>query len=170
MLKCRGISLVELLICLALLAILLSMAAPSFSDLVARQQTQTAAHSLRSALNLARETAVLTGQAVSIAAIDGNWTAGWRVFHDHNNDGARQDNEPPLANQQAFDGVEIHADRTSKRYIHFRADGVSIQPSGAFHAGHLVVCGRGSNAYKLLINRSGRIRQESAEPTALCPR
>lgn len=170
MLKYRGISLVELLVCLALLAILMSMAAPSFSDLLARQRTQTAAHSLRSALNLARETAVMTGQAVSIAAIDGDWSAGWRIFHDRNNDGQRQDDEPALANQQSLEGVAIHADRTSKRYIHFRADGASIQPSGAFHAGHLAVCGKGSNAYKLVINRSGRIRQENAEPATLCAR
>lgn len=97
-------------------------------------------------------------------------SAGWRVFHDRNNDGTRQDDEPPLANQQVFEGVEIHSDRTSKRYIHFHADGVSIQPSGAFLAGHLAVCGKGSSAYKLLINRSGRIRQERAEPATLCPR
>ncbi|WP_371364796.1 GspH/FimT family pseudopilin [Pseudomonas sp. QL9] len=168
--RCRGVSLVELLVCLALLAILLSTAAPSFSDLLARQRTETAAHSLRSALNLARETAVMTGQVVSIAAIDGDWSAGWRVFHDRNNDGMRQDDEHPLANQAAIEGVSIQADRTSKSYIHFRADGVSIQPNGAFHAGHLAVCGKGSKAYKLLINRSGRIRQESAEPATLCPR
>lgn len=168
--RVRGVSLVELLMCLALLAILSSMAAPSFSDLLARQRAQSAAHSLRSALNLARETAVLSGQAVSIAPIDGDWSAGWRIFHDSNNDGRRQEHEPPLANQQRLEGIAIHADRTSKRYIHFRTDGVSIQPNGAFHAGHLAICGRGSVAYKVLINRSGRIRLEDAAHATSCPR
>ena len=165
-----GISLVELLFSLALVAILLSTAAPSFSEMLARQRAQAAAQALRSALNLARETAVMTGQAVSIAAIDDDWAKGWRVFHDRNNDGARQDHEPALANQQAFDRIQIHPDRTTRRYVHFRADGVSIQPSGAFHAGHLAICSKSPTAYKVIINRSGRIRQESAEAATLCSR
>lgn len=170
MFKNLGISLVELLFCLAIAAILLSLAAPSFSDLLARQRAQSAAHSLRGALDLARETAVMTGQGVSIAAIDEDWSKGWRVFHDRNNDGTRQNDEPPLANHPSLEGVEIHTDRTTRSHIHFRADGVSIQPSGAFHAGHLAICNKGPTAHKVIINRSGRIRHESAETSTLCPR
>lgn len=169
--KSHGVSLIELLFCLLLLALLLALATPSFSEMLARERARSASNSLRSALDLARESAIMTGQAVSVAAPgEDDWAGGWRIFHDRNRDGLQQSGERTLAVQPPLDGVKILTDRTTRRYIHYRADGVSIQPSGAFHAGYLAICSRSATAYRVVVNRSGRIRSERGEAARICTR
>jgi type IV fimbrial biogenesis protein FimT len=169
MFKHQGLSLLELLFSLALLMTILGLAVPSFRDMIAAQRALTAMHSLRGALNYARERAVLSGVPVSIAAAQGDWAKGWSLFHDRNNDGIRQAHEQPLAVYEPLQDVEVRPDSTSRTYIHYRPNGISVQPNGAFHAGHLLLCARHRTSYKLLINRTGRIRTESGETASLCP-
>ena len=85
----RGFTLIELMVALAVLAILLSLAAPSFSNLLASNRLSTQASELIGALNLARSEAVRRAQPVSLRASDAdNFTKGWAVFTDGNADGA----------------------------------------------------------------------------------
>lgn len=169
MFRNQGLSLLELLGGIALLSLLLTVSIPAFSDLIASQRALTALHSLRGALNHARQTATLTGKPVSIAATEGDWAKGWQLFHDTDNDGQRQENERLLTIQGALQDVEIRADNTSRNYIHYRPSGISVQPNGAFHAGYLLICARHSTSHKIVINRSGRIRSESGPSEQLCP-
>lgn len=68
----KGFTLIELLFTLAILAIALSIAAPSFSEMLKNQRASTAAQELRNALDYTRESAAHSGQATSIAAISGD--------------------------------------------------------------------------------------------------
>ncbi len=84
----RGFTLVELMVAIALLAILLGLAAPSFSDWIARTKIQSAASSISVALATARSEAVKRGRDVSVcASTDGstcatgsNWATGWLIY------------------------------------------------------------------------------------------
>lgn len=74
-----GVTLIELIVTVAVLAILLSLAAPTFRDLLAAQRIRAAAHSLVSDLVLARSEAVKRGASVTLTPTAGNWADGWRV-------------------------------------------------------------------------------------------
>lgn len=166
----RGLTLVELLFTLAILAIVLSIAAPSFNELLCNQRTSTATQDLRNALDFARESAVHNGQPISIVAVNGEWTKGWDIFVDAGNRGSRDSKQPPLAAHGPLNGISIRTDSTARRYIHFTARGNAIQPNGAFHASTLTVCGEGSTSYRVIFNKLGRIRTESGATEDVCPR
>ncbi|MBD9517643.1 GspH/FimT family pseudopilin [Pseudomonas sp. PDM22] len=163
-----GFTLVELLFTLAILAIALSIAAPSFSELLQNQRASTATQELRNALNFARESAAHSGQPVSIAATGSDWAAGWEVFADASNSGIRTPQQLPLAAHGPLSGISIHTDSTSRRYLHFTPRGNAIQPNGAFHSGTLTLCGAGRTSYHIVFNKAGRIRTEAGTTELYC--
>lgn len=169
MFKPNGFSLIELLVTIAILAIALSFALPSFEALVTEQRLRAATQELHGALNQARQEAVLTRRSISIAAADDNWARGWSLFVDSNNNGIREPAEPMLAVHDSLQGVAVYPDATSRQYIHYTPGGNSIQPSGAFHSGRLLLCARSPLAFRIVINKAGRIRQESGNAAQLCP-
>ncbi|MFJ3053615.1 GspH/FimT family pseudopilin [Pseudomonas nitroreducens] len=166
----RGFTLVELLCTLAILAIVLSVAAPSLSELLRDQRASVATQELRNTLDFARESAVHSGQPISISAANGDWASGWEVFVDTGNLGTRNCQQPLLAAHGSLNGIGIRTDSTSRRYIHFTPRGNAIQPNGAFHSGTLTLCGEGRTSYRIVFNKAGRIRTEPGSTEDLCPR
>lgn len=82
MLKVKGFTLIELMVTLAILAIILGLAAPAMSDFVIRQRVSGQASELMLALAFARSEAVKQG--VNIAVIprtnaNTGWSDGWCV-------------------------------------------------------------------------------------------
>lgn len=82
----RGFTLVELLITLSILAIMLAIAAPSFTNLIQSNRTQTISNELMTALQFARSEAVKRGANVDICRRNGDvcanavtWGNGWLV-------------------------------------------------------------------------------------------
>ncbi|QRY81437.1 GspH/FimT family pseudopilin [Pseudomonas sp. PDNC002] len=167
--KDQGLSLIELLLTVAILAITLSLAAPGLSELLRNHRTSSTTHELRNALDFARETSVHTGQPISIAISGVDWSSGWEVFVDSDNRGTRNANTPPLAAHGPLAGVSVRTDSTSRRYIHFTPRGNSIQANGAFHSGSLTLCGEGQVSYRIVFNKAGRIRTESGTTEGFCP-
>ena len=85
----RGFTLIELMVTLSVLAIVLSLAAPSFAELMAANRLSTQTNEFVGSLNLARSEAVRRGQPVTLRAVDNdNYSLGWQVFPDLNADGA----------------------------------------------------------------------------------
>jgi len=80
-----GFSLVELMVTVAIAAILMAIAAPSFSIFIDNQKLLTTATEFYSAVNMTRSEAIKRGAQVTLAANDGaTWTSGWTVFVDTN--------------------------------------------------------------------------------------
>lgn len=82
----RAFTLIELMITLAILAILLAIAAPSFRDIIQSNRTQTITNDLTTALQFARSEAVKRGVRVDICRRNENacddaadWDKGWLV-------------------------------------------------------------------------------------------
>ena len=92
----RGFTLVELLVTLAVAAILLALATPSFADLLRANRLAAANNALVTALNVARAEALRRGQPVTICASadqrscssSTDWATGWVVFQDTTMSGA----------------------------------------------------------------------------------
>lgn len=168
MFKAKGFSLIELLVSISILAIALSYALPGFSRLAEDQRLQTATQELHSAMSQARETAVLSGRPISVAAQNGDWAQGWNLFYDSNNNGIREPSEQLLSTHEALVRITAHPDPTSRDYVHYTPRGQSIQPSGAFHSGHILLCASTHSAARIVINKAGRIRRETNATALPC--
>lgn len=77
--KARGITLVELMVSLAVLAVIASLAAPSMKRLVQAQRLRTASYDMVGDLILARSEALKRGAQVRIVPSANGWAGGWIV-------------------------------------------------------------------------------------------
>lgn len=77
--RSHGLSLIELLAGLVILSVLVSLAAPSFSRMLAEQRLRQAGSELRVSLATARSEAVKRNEGVSVIAHNSGWSAGWCV-------------------------------------------------------------------------------------------
>jgi type IV fimbrial biogenesis protein FimT len=85
----RGLTLIELMVTVAVMAIALTIAAPSFSTLLAANRITRQTSDFIGVLNLARSEAVRRAQPVTLLATDTNtYSLGWALFPDANADGA----------------------------------------------------------------------------------
>ncbi len=79
-----GFTLVELMVTLAVAAILLSIAAPSFSDFIQNNRITSTTNNLIAHLQYARSEAVSKGQAVVLArtsATAKDLSQGWTIYN-----------------------------------------------------------------------------------------
>ena len=90
-----GFTLVELLVTLALLVVVLTVAVPSFVNFVKNNRLTAATNNLVTSLTYARAEAIRRGKAVTVCAsrtgtsCDGtDWDDGWIVFVDQGTPGA----------------------------------------------------------------------------------
>lgn len=75
----RGFTLLELIITLAIIAIMAAWGIPSFRELVANNRMVTAANSFVMTFQIARSEAITRGRNVTIQRAAGGWNKGWSV-------------------------------------------------------------------------------------------
>jgi type IV fimbrial biogenesis protein FimT len=133
--RVQGMTLVELMIAMLVLAILMSIAVPSFRNFAADSRTSAATSDLVTALNLARSEALRRGTRVVACASEDladcsdsdTWTTGWIVFADPNGNGDADAGEllQTWAAPQGQLEVEADADRAV-----YNAMGMANLPGG----------------------------------------
>lgn len=107
-----GFTLVELMVVIAIVAILLTIAVPSFEYVTTSNRMSTEIDSLLADLQYARSEAMKQGQTVTVCpSADGkrcdksmSWKSGWVVFSDGNGDGMVNEDDSVLRIRQAFLG------------------------------------------------------------------
>jgi type IV fimbrial biogenesis protein FimT len=157
----RGFTAIELLIVLTIAGILLAIAVPNFADFLQRYRTTTAANEILRTLSMARSRALATGERVAIApTADGNWSAGWRVFIDSDNDGVYDATETVLEDFAGLDSDFSLSGSTfgqdGKTFISFNQFGFARALNGT-----TVVSGRigvtlGSHVRSICLSANGR--------------
>lgn len=143
--KSLGFTLVELMVTVAIVAILLSLAAPSFSSLLADQRLSGAANALLSDIGYARSEALKRGVNVTACpstnptnanpSCSGNdWSRGWIVFVDQDGDGTRLTtgtDEVLLRASDALSGVTSGLGTSGGSGVNFiRFNGRGVSPGG----------------------------------------
>ena len=127
-LSCRGFTLIELMVTLAVLVVVMSVAVPSMTAFVAGNQMISAKTSLSGAVSLARTEATKRGQVVILAAIgdgpSGNEFAnGWEIVVDEDGNGLAGANELRVRRAAApQDKIRIGGPRA----LAFRASGALL--------------------------------------------
>jgi type IV fimbrial biogenesis protein FimT len=168
-----GFTLVELLVTIAIAAIVVTLAVPGMATMARNAQLSGNANQLVTALNLARSEAVKRGQRVVVRKTGTNWEDGWQVFVDITspNSNTFSDDADATLCEAAEDCVlrvygALPAGYTLRGHANF-ADFIRYDPSGRSSSdGSFALCNNpvGDNAPQantarlILVNAVGRVR------------
>ncbi len=171
-----GFTLVELVIGLALAAVLACLALPVYSDWLADYQVLNHAQKLAGTLAIARTEAVKRGRRVNLCksadlrdcATTGGWEEGYIVHVDGDRDGAVDASEGVLRVEgPATGGITIRGNRPVADYVAYTSLGTTRLLRGGLQMGTFTVCKSGRRAIDVVLAHSGRARIQKS--TALCP-
>lgn len=158
-----GFSLLELLVVMAILAILAGVAAPTFQSTFDHREGELAIRSLVAQISLARTSAIEHGTLVTVcpsqdgAGCSGNWSDGSIVFTDINGD--RDVGEEDLlirSSQTGLRGQLRWRAFQNRQYLQINPTGVMRHQSGNFT--YCPADGDPRLARQLVVNGTGRIR------------
>lgn len=169
----RGFTLFELVITLAIAAILLTIGIPNFSHQINNSRTKTTALDLMQAVQHARTLAVSHNRRATLLH-QGKWEDGWGVFIDGNDNGETDGDEELVFTASPPQSVAIYANGPFNKYVSFIGTGesrlVGRANGGGFQAGTFRVCPKeGGKGYALILARSGRMRMESISEAECIP-
>lgn len=166
-----GATLIEQIMAVAIMGILAAVAAPALSQLLTRNQVQTAQLDLIATLQHARATAITSGKPTLFCpSRDGthcsnetHWEGGWLLAHD-----PAQANQPTtvLRHGGAYAHITVLGD-TGRRFMRFHGDGSA---SGSTNTLRLCRRGHPEQALVVVVSNAGRVRgaTASAEQAASC--
>ncbi len=161
----RGFTLMELMVAMALLAIIATLAVPAMGDFIQRNRLSSQVNGLVASLSMARNHAVTRRREVVVCKQSGSelcdssaeWQQGWVVFTDLNRDRQRQADEPLLQAHGPLDSptsVDFRAFGSST-YIVYYPNGIPRSSNGSF-----TFCAgtNSSTARVLIMSKTGRLR------------
>lgn len=186
-----GFTLIEMMVTVAVLAIILAIGVPSLQGFIASSRLRSVTQDLYGALQTARIEAIRRNSRVTVCKANtalnncsnsGSWSNGWIVFIDRtpgttpsvDSGDTLLQTQPPV--NPAIAIVGNGGANGPATYVSYTADGASKQLNGAFQAGTIRICSTSAalsndnRARDLVINASGRIVTETpAGIAATCP-
>ena len=165
----HGMTLVELVIGLAVGALVLTIAVPHFRGWVVAYELHSTAAQLAGSMTLARSEAIKRGYRVSLCkstdrrrcADTGDWDRGWLVFADVDRDAQIGDDEVLVRIEDVTaPDISIRANRPLEDYVSYTSLGQARLLNGALQMGTFIVCRPGQNAIRVVLANSGRVRTE----------
>jgi type IV fimbrial biogenesis protein FimT len=169
----RGYTLIELMIAVAIAAVLGAVALPAFSGALEASRSSSVETSLLASLTRSIHRAAITGtRSVLCPSLDGaqcsdgpDWSGGWIAFLDRNGDRERGLDETLLLSEPALPGKVRLRTSVGRTRIVFQGNGGNAGSNVTF-----TLCdGRGpARARTLVLNNVGRLRHgtPSAESAA----
>lgn len=135
-----GVTMIELMIVIAIAAILASIAAPSFSDFINSTRLTSTMSQLTSDLNRARSEAIKRNSWVLVCVRGSNtacgagtdWANGWLVCQDSSDDGTNNCDAGTAANPNP---ITVHQAINANFILTGSAGSIRFNPSGTQGAG-----------------------------------
>lgn len=156
-----GFTLIELMVTLAVAAVVLTLGVPSFRDTIRSNRLTVNANSFIGALNLARSEAIKRGMRVSVRKTSTNWESGWQVFTDSGTFGTQDGTDETL---RVYDALPSNYTlRGNNNFTNF----ISFTPNGqSNNMGSFAICDNSSGSNTpasgtsrlIIVNSTGRVR------------
>lgn len=179
--KRGGFTLVEVMVGLAVLGILVSIAVPSLRQFIVRSSFEGTVLDLRGAVGRARAEAIARGTVVTVAPqTAGDWTSGYEIFVDPLQRGVftAADTIGTGTDVRATERLQVGAAPTnsslswpttsstafaSAGYLMFNQEGRAVTPTGVIDNTRLPVCiptaiQATNNCREIVVDRVGRVR------------
>lgn len=153
----QGFTMIELMVTIAILAVLAALAAPSFNPIIERYRTRQAAEDLQGTLYLARSEAIKRGGGVTVEAVGGDWAGGWAVKA-----GGADLQTTAAPTKITATNVDGNGTITTDRW-----GMLSSNAKNTFHIQLTPKGGNAANGSTLCINPGGLIRREDGATS--CP-
>lgn len=164
-----GVTLIELMVTLAIAAIMLSMAVPSFQTFIRTSHVRTVTDELVAVFNFSRSEAVKRGWPVTVCKSNtvqasapacntaASWKDGWLVFVDVDQNGSVGASDTLLkVGKPATDQLAISGGTNFSNYLTYLPSGSSLGNGGAA-SGTVTVCLEGVQR-AITVNNTGRLR------------
>ena len=165
-----GFTLIELIVAIAVAAIILSLGVPSFERVIERNQLTANVNKFVTTLTLARSEAVKRNQRVKICDSkdgincgSGNYELGWIVFVDENDDGNLDNPEEQLI--QVFEALP--SSFTINPNLTLGANDISYQTNGRSNRGGSFIFCKNNNVTKakvIVLDMNGRAHVTDQQP------
>ena len=166
-----GFTLIELMVTLSLMAIMLTVAAPSFIAFQRNADLTSTANTFLGTLGAARAEAMKRGLSAYLVPLDSagtDWSKGWRAFVDVNGnqvyDAGTDTLISEVSTQEFATSVTVSNDGTytgfldaGARYVRFNGSGYPILKSGGFSGGALRLT-NATQTKAIVLNAVGRMR------------
>jgi len=179
-----GVTLIELMVTVSLIALLATFAAPSYRSFVVNQQLSTASADFLTALLQARSEAVRLGKQVMVVPVQEvqgpsassySWLDGWCIFVDANASGAYDSATSTLINctkKQGLSGVvavTTGSGKTSgpfaesKPFFAYSPAGFAVAPASRYSSGSIngklwLTAAETARDRAVIVSKSGRPR------------
>jgi type IV fimbrial biogenesis protein FimT len=175
-----GFTLIELIVTIAIAAVLLTIAVPNFISFQRNSELTSATNSFVAALSAARGEAMKRGrQAVVVPREDNNWATGWTVFVD--TDSNQQFNGSDILIVQGsalpsyFNATGQGTAQNSPAYIMFNPSGYTQTSDSTFQAATLKIerndisgADKTNQTRIVVIAKTGRVRACQPATDATC--
>lgn len=174
----HGLTLVELIVTIAVFAIVLTVGVPSFLELVQNGRLRSANQAMTASLWLARSEAIKRGFRVALCpSLDGlqcstgaSWEQGWIIFEDRNNNNQMDVNEQLLQSSAASEGLTMSASAALANSIAFTPAGRPMDGTGNSQSGAIVFCdsrGFAPHTRALLLSKAGALNTRVASDAGI---
>ncbi len=159
-----GLSLLELLISLCVIAALLGISLPDFNELRQSMAGDVTMRKLATAVQLGKSTAIAQRTTVTLCrsadgiGCNGDWNNGVLVFTDGNRDGVRNDSDLVVRYISFPDGNGIIKFRAFQNKQYFQVSSLGITHSQNGNFSYCPFSRDNKFARQLIVNRTARLR------------
>lgn len=152
----RGFTLIELVVTLALIGIVVTVAVPSFGRLIDGNRVTSVSNSVAGVLSYARSEAVRRGARVAVVPTGGSYAGGMSVQIPNAGGGST------TLRQIEAPGANVNLSMSSGAAMSFRGNGFSGQPGNIEYQ---ICAGSGDDGVRITVTVGGQVRSASI----VCP-